>query len=415
MAKQKSFHYAWIILVALAIIRGIAGPALNASAGLFLKPVADDIGVGIGDLSLYLSISSIIMVFWLPIAGKLINKYNIKIVTILAALLQAGSFFAFGFMKSVWGWYLLSIPTALGSALLVNLLGPVLINRWYVKNKGVAMGLMMSLVGLLGAFFQPTITSLLTHSGWQHTYKLIGLASLIIIILVAVFLLKNAPQDKNLQAYGYKTGETSAPSNTAEPLGISARIAMKSSSFYLLTLFIIVLTSFAAFSQHITTFGLTLGHSMSTVGMALSLSMIGSAIGAILIGIFSDKFGALKVSIAVLIIGMMAIILYLIGGNYFVTFALATFLHGLASSSIGVLAPLLTSTFFGNKDYEKLFATVMMGAPLASIVLLPAYGFIYDTFGSYQIVFAFLLIALTIGLLSLILGFKKSHKLFRNL
>ena len=76
------------------------------TSGLFLAPVAADIGVGIGSLSIYLSITSIVMVLWLPTAGKLINKYDIRIMAVIGAVLQALSFAAMGLMHHVYAWYL---------------------------------------------------------------------------------------------------------------------------------------------------------------------------------------------------------------------------------------------------------------------------------------------------------------------
>ena len=72
--KNKKPHYAWIILLGVILIRGFAGGGINSVSGLFLYPVSRDIGVGIGTLSIYLSITSIVMVLWLPLAGRLINR-----------------------------------------------------------------------------------------------------------------------------------------------------------------------------------------------------------------------------------------------------------------------------------------------------------------------------------------------------
>jgi len=54
----------------------------------------------------------------------------------------------------------------------------------------------------------------------------------------------------------------------------------------------------------------------------------------------------------------------------------------------------------GIKDYEKLLSLAIIGYPLAFIVLVPVYGFVYDTFGNYNIVLIFLLSILVIGGLS---------------
>ena len=91
----------------------------------------------------------------------------------------------------------------------------------------------------------------------------------------------------------------------------------------------------------------------------------------------------------------------------FPVFGLLTFLHGLATSGIMVLAPILTLTFYGKKDYEKIYAKVSMGAPLASILLIPAYGFVYDLTDSYTLVLVGMLGLLLLAAFCIGLGWKK--------
>lgn len=115
---------------------------------------------------------------------------------------------------------------------------------------------------------------------------------------------------------------------------------------------------------------------MRSIGKILSISMIGSAIGSLLIGFASDKLGVISTSIGVMVIGMLSVIIFLFSRQVYWLFSTAAFLHGLATSSIGVLAPILTSSFLGNKNYEKLYSFIMMGSPLASVLLVPIYGWL---------------------------------------
>ncbi|MHA9736638.1 MFS transporter [Robinsoniella peoriensis] len=172
--KRNKLHYAWLILLGVIMIRGFAGGGINMTSGLFLFPVSQEIGVGMGSLSIYFSITSIVMVLWLPFAGKLINKYDIRIVAIAGAVLQALSFAGMGFMNAVYGWYLLAIPYAMGATILVSLLGPILINRWFAKNAGMMMGIQMAFVGLFGAVFQPVTSNIISIRGWRTGYIYIG-------------------------------------------------------------------------------------------------------------------------------------------------------------------------------------------------------------------------------------------------
>lgn len=407
--RNNKLHYAWIILLGVILIRGFAGGGINLTSGLFLSPVSNDIGVGIGTLSLYLSITSIVTVLWLPVAGKLVNKYDIRIIAVVGAILQALSFVALGFMNSVYGWYVLAIPFAMGSTLLVSLLGPILINRWFSKNQGLIMGMHMAFVGLFGAVLQPITSSIISNKGWRAGYYIIGGVTFIIVIVTSLLLLRNKPEDKDLSAFGANSpSEKKVESNRVEnTVDISEKIAIRSASFYLLVLFMVAITGVGVFMQHIPTYGSLLGYSVKQTGNALAYASIGTAIGSIAIGIISDKIGSIKTCYIMIGIGILSILGFFLSSYNFLLFGLSTFLHGLVSSSIMVLSPILTIKFYGQKDYEKIFAKVSMGAPIASVLLIPIYGFVYDVTKSYLIVLIGMICLLIIAALSITIGWKK--------
>ena len=162
---KKRIHYAWWILLGLAIMVGFAKGGIMTAGGLFLTPVTEDLGIGMGSLSLYFSISSIVTMLFLPFAGKLMAKYNIRLVLIVGVILQAGSFAMFGFMNSVWGWYLFCIPMSIGSIFVTQMAAPVLINKWFKKHNGLAMGIVVASGGAMGAILQPMAGKLIASEG----------------------------------------------------------------------------------------------------------------------------------------------------------------------------------------------------------------------------------------------------------
>ncbi|CAM5705746.1 MFS transporter OS=Lysinibacillus sphaericus OX=1421 GN=LS41612_21605 PE=4 SV=1 [Lysinibacillus sphaericus] len=69
-ANKKRLHFAWLVLLGLCISVGLAKSGLNSSAGLFLSPVSEDIGVGLGNLTLYLSSSLSLQWYFYRLAGS---------------------------------------------------------------------------------------------------------------------------------------------------------------------------------------------------------------------------------------------------------------------------------------------------------------------------------------------------------
>lgn len=144
MHKER-LHFAWLILIGLCVSVGLGKAALNNSAGLFLSPVSQDLNVGVGSLTIYLSVSSIVTLLFLPFGGKLLSKYSARLVLFFAIVLQAGAFALFGLMNSVWEWYLLAIPLAIGGVFITVIGGPVLIERWFSKGNGIALGILSAI------------------------------------------------------------------------------------------------------------------------------------------------------------------------------------------------------------------------------------------------------------------------------
>jgi len=407
--KEKKLHFAWFVLAGTVLIRGFAGGGINMTSSLFLNPVSQDLGVGVGTLSVYFSITSVVMVLWLPFAGKLLHKYDVRLVALMGAVLQILSFVAFGFMNQVYGWYLLAIPYAMGSSIIVNLLGPILINRWFAKHEGLILGIQMAFVGIFGAILQPYTSHLIAGQGWRSAYFIVGGLSFVVVALAALLLLRNKPEDMHLIAYG----KNDAPAQEAQKkqrdhaVEISEKTAVRSASFYLLLLFMVAITGVGVFTQHIPTYGSLLGYTVQNTGVALACASIGSAIGSIIIGIVCDKIGSLKTCYGIIVLEIIAVGGFFISGANFALFGASSFVHGLVSSSIMILGPILTLEFYGQLDYEKIYAKVSMGAPLASILLIPAYGFIYDLMKNYTLVLIAMFGLLILAALCIAVGWRK--------
>jgi MFS family permease len=241
----QKLHVAWWVLLGVCIVVGLGKAGINNASGLFIQPVAADLNIGVGSLTLYLSIAAIVTMISLPIGGKLMAKYDAKWVLIGAIILQAGSFALFGLMGSVWGWYILSIPLALGGAIITVIAGPVLIERWFIKKKGLALGILIAIGGLLGVAVQPLVAMIIEFQGWRMAYILTGVIVLVLVIPSILLLIYKDPASKNTKAYGaVKTKDEEIQENREnreeikESLtGIPFNIAKKTPAFIYLTFF----------------------------------------------------------------------------------------------------------------------------------------------------------------------------------
>ncbi|MDW0114315.1 MFS transporter [Sporosarcina saromensis] len=406
-SKKKKIHYAWWVLVGLVVMVGAAKGGIMTTGGLFLTPVTEDLGIGMGSLTLYFSIASIVTMLFLPIAGKLIAKYNIRILLLVAVSLEAGSFAMFGFMNSVWGWYLFAIPMSMGSVIVTQLAGPVLINNWFKKHRGLALGIMVGAGGLIGAFLQPVAGNLIANEGWRNTYFFLGIGVMAVVIPVVLLTIRMAPLQKGLQPYGVdevQQNEETKVQTTAS--GVTLAIAKKSSAFYFLLFFFFCETSIAAFNQHVAPFAMGLGYDIKFAGNAMGSWSVGVVIGALFFGYLSDKIGVKYSAIFAMLLGLFPVGLLLLTPENPLIFTVAAGLYGFVVASLGTLGPLLTTALFGNKEFSQIYGLAITGLAVAGIVALPIYGFIFEYTGSYTYVLYTIFIMLLLNVVSILFAFK---------
>ena len=417
MNKNKGkIHFAWWVLIGLSIMVGLGRGGLNNSGGLFLTPVSQELGIGMGRLSLYFSIASIVTMIFLPIAGKLMAKYDIRLILVGGIIFQAGSFAMFGFMNSVWGWYIFAIPMAFGAIFITQMAGPVLINQWFKKRSGLAIGIMMASSGAIGAIVQPFVGNLINGQGWRSAYLITGLVVIAISVPVILFFIRK-PQDKKMLAYGEEESIDKGSKKSKEKqgnTGVTLAAAKTSPTFYALIIFFFLITSFGSFAMHIPSYAMGLGHDIAFAGSLMSGFLIGSVIGAITFGFLSDKIGAKKTALMAMAAGMLAVVLLLLFAQNTIILVLAVVIYGFVTASIGTLGPVLTSSLFGHKEYSQIFSNASLGLAAAGIISLPAYGFIFEYTGSYKGALLAILFMLIVAVPSIIIAFKGKKKMIED-
>ncbi|WP_077328847.1 MFS transporter [Virgibacillus siamensis] len=410
--SNKKIHYAWWVLLGVCIFVGLGKGALNNVASLFLTPITEDLGVGMGELTLYFSVSAVITMVFLPIGGKLMAKFNTRLVLIVAVILQAGAFALFGVMQSVWGWYLMAIPLAVGGVFITVIAGPVLINQWFKKKNGLALGILSAAGGAVGAIAQPVVGGLIAGQGWRTSYFIVGLAVMIIAVPIIFLIVRQSPEEMGLQPYGMEETEQGGnDKHESGEQGVTMAAAKKSSAFYLLVVFFFFVTSIASFSMHIPTYLINKGFDVTFAGNVMGLFMTGVLVGSLVIGMMIDKIGSRNTALFTMVIGILAICMLLFLTYGFFSIGLAVGLLGVVSASIGTLGPALTTALFGNKEYSQIYSTASLGLAISSIVALPAYGFIYDFTGSYTTALYAILIMFICNIACVIAAFKGKNKL----
>ncbi|WP_368652795.1 MFS transporter [Ornithinibacillus sp. 4-3] len=414
--NKFKIHSAWWILLGLCIIVGLGKGTLNNSAGLFLPPISNELGIGMGDLTLYFSISAIITMLYLPFSGRMLEKYNIRFILIISIICEAGAYIAFSFMNAVWGWYLFAVPLAFGGVFITVIAGPVLISQWFKRNNGLALGILTATGGLFGAISQPIVGNIIVHQGWRFAYVAIGLTAIVIAVPIILLFIKKVNPAKGLYPYCLTESEQNRQeaNENIQNTGVSMAVAKKNSAFYALMIFLFFLTSISSFSIHIPRYLIDSGYEQTFAGNAMGIYMLGVVLGAIVIGLINDKFGSKNATILSMVSGIISVSLLLFASSSAIVIYIALILFAFVTSGIGTLGPSLALSLFGIKEYSRIYSTASLGLATAAIVALPAYGYIFQFTGSYSGGLYTILIMLVINIFAVIFAFRGKTKLEKS-
>jgi MFS family permease len=282
------------------------------------------------------------------------------------------------------------------------------VQRWFVKRRGLAMGLTGTGVGLGALIMVPLANFLVERFDWRMTYFLLGLLFLVLIVSGAQ-LMVHSPERKGLRPYGAEEADSS-PSVTVAPASgeMDMGQAVRTRAFFaLVPLLMMTQIPTQIMIAHLIPFATSVGIAAALAATAMGLLGGLSIPGRLLIGAACDRIGW-KRGLAMTNIGMGVVTLFLlvvVSYPMLLLFVLvfATFHGGRNAPQVGILG-----YFFGVRALGGMIGLMQALALLAGATGPYIAGYIFDRTGSYSLVFMLVAFLFVVGG-SLILLLRPPH------
>ncbi len=306
------------------------------------------------------------------IAGWIIDRYGPKNMLMAGALMTGGALIGLATMNSLGVFYISYIFVALGYVFGGPLPCQVLISRWFTKDRGKAMGIAYLGIGT-GGFLVPLIAAGLINSyGWRTSLIILGGMIVLIAFPLALFV-RNSPADTRAGA-----GEDTM----AEPV-VSIKNILKNPWFYLLALgSMCSIAAVGGVNQHLKLY--LLDHDFSQAGAAhvISLVLLMSLAGRVLMGWLADLFPRKYVMIFIYLIVACSIPLLLLPdfpGRIYI-FAV---IFGIGLGGDYMIIPLMAGDMFGIKTLGRVMGIVLVADGIAEATMPMLVGVLRDKAGNY--------------------------------
>lgn len=374
-AEAGEFRRGWLVLIGCFIGMGVSTVSLMGySAGVFIQPLSGEFGWARAELGAAALIGNVIVMVAAPFAGRFVDRHGLRRTAPLSMLLYAGcvvllsrmqgdilTFLVLGGLMALVG--IASTPLAFTRA----------ITAYFVRRRGLALGLGLTSTGLAGVLAPALLTPFVAEHGWRAGY--LALAAIVAAAAPVVWLLvRDAPAP---DGHSISPGDRPA-------VGATLREASRTRLFW--TMGGMFLLSALAVSGLVVSFIPMLLDRGSTPAAAGALAaLIGAAVmaGRLLTGILLDRAPAAYVAAGVFGVAALALVIFGLAGPP--AAALAAIGLGLAMGAEVDLIGFLTARHFGLANYGAIFGSqysfFILGAGLSPI----AAGRIYDLTGGYSL------------------------------
>ncbi|MDD4876435.1 MAG: MFS transporter [Dehalococcoidales bacterium] len=395
----KIFSGWWIVLTSGLLALWGYGYYMYGFSALF-KPISSELGFNRTTTSIAASIGRFEGGIEAPLTGWITDRFGPRGIVIGGIVLISLGLILMNFIQSLWAYYVvwgLIIGTGINTGLSLPL--DTSISNWFVKKRGLALGIKWVFSGLSGVIVLPLIAWLIYTQGWRMACTIGGLTMLFIGLPLVWFTLKrHRPEYYGLLPDG-ATMEVSKTTDTDQILNkgiqyaaeaaeteFAASQALRTRSYWML----IISNACHSLVQPVVSihgipFLTDIGIDPIKAAGMMSL-MVGVSIPCRLVGgMLADRVKKQNlrfIQAGAYLLQAVGFILYLVfqtNGMIYVWFVFFGIGMGIG---YGIMSP-LRARYFGRKAFGSIagFSSLFM-APIG--IVAPIYlGWVYDSTGSY--------------------------------
>lgn len=402
---MKKIHYGIFVAIGCFLIMFYGMGMTFNLASLFLSSMVSERGFTQSQISDAMTLQSIVSLLCIFLLGRIYAKYSTRRVVALCSLAGVLAYLCFsqdGLFMCYLGASLVGVTH--GGAALVPV--SILITNWFEKNRGVALSVCM--MGSSGAnvFCSKLVAQMLDSWGVARA-SLVHACAILSLIVIAMFLIRDEPEDKGLRPYGAGDGETAQKKAAVALAKGSTRrsdyIAVAAAAFMVG----FVITPINAFYP---TFLRSVGYETLFLGKAATIFGVTMCLSKLATGTIIDALGLRLASVYLYVLPLAALVSALFVSTEPVTALLFVALWGTGNPIGTVPLPLWVQNIFGTQGYKLTYSRMLTIFTLGSTLGFWLIGKMADFFNSYRPFFGIDLIMLAVSFFLLMRRLKATKK-----
>lgn len=394
IARRRPFgqKYAFVV-VAIAFLSLLAGAGQRSAPGVLIVPLEQAFGWNRDITSLSAAIGIFLYGLVGPFAAALMQSFGVRRTLLCALALMSLATGASAWMTQPWqliaSWGVLS---GLGTGCVAVVFGATVINRWFVKHRGLMMGILTASTATGTLIFLPGMAAMAESGGWRPVVLTVS-AVCAALLPLAWWLMPERPSDIGLVPYGADPDHAQATAPVqSNPLkaafsALGRAVRVRNFWFLFATFFICGFTTNGLVGTHF--IALCSDEGIAEVKAAGLLAMMGlfDLVGTTLSGWLTDRFDARK--LLFMYYGLRGLSLMFLPYSDFSIYSLGLFAVFYGLDWIATVPPTLRLTVetFGERDAPIVFGWIVAGHQLGAASAAFMAGAMRSAQGNYLLAF----------------------------
>jgi len=377
--ERSPVYFGWLVLAAATLGLIMTTPGQTLAVSVFLDRIIVDLGLTRSTVSLLFTIGTLVSAVSLPFVGRFIDRQGPRVgVVVIAGLFAC----ACAFMGSVGGLGTLLIGFVLIRSLgqgALSLVSMHAVNIWFVRRRGLAVGLAGLGFALATAGVPLIIERLIDSVGWRMAYLVLGGIVALVMVPIGGLLFRLHPERYGLTPDG-QLSELLAIPKEFQYTGAQAR---RTRAFWLFVGgdFLISMLGTALVFHH---YSIMAASGLDRIAAATMFVPFGAATAAtnLVTGFLMDRMPP-RVLLGAMLLFMVTSLVLATRASTIPRVLMYGVLLGITVGMRGTLAGSVHAKFFGRKHIGSIRGTVFAITTVGSSIgpLVVAVGF--QVFGAY--------------------------------
>ena len=378
-------HYSWVVLGTMFLVM-LATAGVRAAPSVLIVPLQNAFGWDRATISAAVSVNIGLYGLIGPFGAAFMQTIGLKRTVLVALSILASAVALSGFIDAKWQLFLTwGVLVGLGSGVTAGGLAATVANRWFVKNRGLAVGVLTASNASGQLVFLPVLAAIAEGGHWRMVSWVVAAFAALLIPLV-LLLLPESPRAVGLGPLGADIEPEAVRRRNAVGMAVGGLMnGVRSTDFWLLagSFAICGFSANGLVGTHLISYCMDEGIAPVAAASVVAAMGVFDLIGTTCSGWLSDRYNP-----RILLFwyyGLRGLSLILLPFSSFDPISLSAFSVFYGLDFVATVPPtvMLANQVFGRQAAPIIVAWLLCGHQIGAAVAAAGAGWIRTTTGSY--------------------------------